>query len=50
MDIAGVGGVTEATDAMDQVVNHVVLENEDSGGPPLLHWSHLVWASMKKSQ
>ena len=43
------GGITVATVAPAHGADNVVLDNEDSGGPPLPHRGYPMWASKKKN-
>ena len=40
-------GIMVATKAPFHGADNVIPDNEDSGEPPIPHWSNLVWASRK---
>ena len=42
------GGIMVATEAPAHGVDNVVLDKENSGGPPLPHQRYQMWASIKK--
>ena len=42
----GSGGITVATEVPAHCADNVILDEEDSGRPPLPHWGYPMWASI----